>query len=569
MKKFICIITMIVCLCTSLLPVYALDPYYIEEMNVEWTLKENGLLYIHETYNMHFYETKLESISFFIPVEKRFTVGDDERINTTAAITNVKVLNEQPHYIEEKKDGYTITFGYIDNRFDEKETFEISYIAKVDPVVYNEKELVIYDIGDNRIEGRIEKLNFELNLPKSINEDLIEITSKYTDTLEYEVNDSLIKGSIENVSVATNVQIVLESTGGYISGFNYDMVNYISIGICYLLGFVVIIALRKKGKEQEIEDIVDISVIHELNALEIGFLKKGYSDQRDVVALFMQWAQKGYIEIEYLKEQRSMVFHKKKELSPLVPKYEKVLFDELFSMNTKVRMKTLGFMFGKAIKKAQKDMVNTFRSKDKKVYLSDLEKILLCVMCAFPLIIVVGLQMFMRTMSLLEVLVIVVVYSIVIGSLCAFMMYLTREKMNHIIFSIGLCMVAVGIYWCSYKLYGNIIPYEILLISVILSMILIFTVCYIKIRSDFGNEILAKTRGLYSYLIHDDKEYDLLKNSKLKEELLPYAYVMKVENEVLQYIDELSWFEVDDFEKVTSYLYDHIFSITVERKYAH
>ena len=130
-------------------------------------------------------------------------------------------------------------------------------------------------------------------------------------------------------------------------------------------------------------------------------------------------------------------------------------------------------------------------------------------------------------------------------------------------------MVAVGIYWCSYKLYGNIIPYEILLISVILSMILIFTVCFIKIRSDFGNEILARTRGLYSYFIHDDKEYDLLRNSKLKEELLPYAYAMKVENEVLQYIDELSWFEVDDFEKITSYLYDYIFSITVERKYAH
>lgn len=564
MRKIINIIIFIFMLLSSTLPTYAINPYYIEELNVEWTLKENGLLYVHETYQVHFNDTNLDGISLELPIHKNFYFSGDERKSVDAAITNVKVLNPSGFDMKETMDGYKIEFKDYEKGVNEKEVYEISYLVKLDPISFNGNEVVVYDIGDNRVEGKVQQLNFNVELPKSINEDQVNVFAIYKDDLEYHIENNKIEGTIKNISISNNVEIVIRADEGYLHTINYETINYISMGICYILVFIVVYILRRNGKENEIHEIVDVSIVSKFNPLEVGFLKKGYSDQRDVVALFLQWAQKGYIDIQYIKEQRTIIFHKKKEIITNI-NYERQLFDKMFSSGKSMRMKMLRTMYGDVIKKAQKEMTNTFRGSDKKVYLSSTEKMLLYLMCSMPLIILIGAQMYARTMSLLYLLLIIVVYGCLLGGLCAFMMYLTKKKMNHVIFIISECVIASAILWYSYKLYGKYIPLSLLAITVILSMILIFTVCYMKLRSDYGSKVLSEVNGLHKYLVNEKLEE--VKSQKFKEELLPYAYALKLENAVLPYLDDVSWFVIEEFVEMVELMDDHFLSITVERRY--
>ena len=562
-------------------PLYAYnDDYYIEDASITWELQENGMMLVYETYEVHFNNLQVKEIEVVVPSHSKVYINSEEIVNDYA-VTDVKVLCDHAYRMIENFDGYHITYGNSFQTVNEVEVYEFSYLVKVHPIVNEDYSYVYHELLHAQFDGFIQNLSFTLNLPKEVDDEQISIqigryqSQTKDQSIPFTSTGTTITGSYENLYGNAYVGVLLKVEEDYLEMFDYQMVNYISVIVSMMISFLAVWMLRRKGNKQKIEPKIGFEIINELNSAEFGYVLRGYCNQRDVVSLILGWAQKGYITIEYKED--AVIFHKCRNISSFNNAYEKELFKEMFATGNDVRMKMLQTMFGIKIKDSQKQLKRSFSDDHRKMHRSELENLGLCILCGLPMVIVIGAQMFFQTLSLLYLFVIMAVYLFAIGLVTALAMYVKEKQMNHMILWICLFGFAGLLLYQSYLTYGIYISLDILIITVVLTVILIGIVTSLRYRSEYGDEILAKALGLKEFMKKADTEEikRILENrAGLKEQLLPYAYVMECEKYWVEKVldDEYTWFVTDgswddSFVQVTEKMQYHILSLTVERNY--
>ena len=429
---------------------------------------------------------------------------------------------------------------------------------------HNDQWYIFYDMVGNRIDGYIKSMDFVITLPEKVDTINIRIP-KYAGKedkglVTYVVNENTIIGSYENLTSYATIQVLLEVDEDYIQGINYDVINYIVLSICFVLVLIAIIVLNKKGDFEESETLIDTTIMNELNSMEVNYLHQGYSDARGVVSLFLMWAQKGYIQLEYLKDKKNIIFHKKNELSIHTKEFEKDLFQTVFAGGNDVRMKTLLSIFGRETRVIQRKMRNSFKYK-RKVQLSMLDKIGLSFICALPIILVIGMNVFMHTFSSVQLISIVGIYFVVTGIFVMYMLWLAKQK-HRIFMLISMIVYSIVIFYLSQYSFGDYVRWDIVLMAQIISMMLVYAVCNIKFRSEYADYLLKSIHGLKMNI-------QTVKDPKLAEEVFAYAYALNMEYELYPYIDTVAWFicDAEDMKEALEVLERHIFKNIIDNRH--
>ena len=83
------------------------------------------------------------------------------------------------------------------------------------------------------------------------------------------------------------------------------------------------------------------------------------ANDSDLMALYPEWAQKGYIEITE-DNKKVLTFTKLKELPDDVPEYQKILFKRTFSRSKTFRMKNIGSTYVNGLQKAKESLGDSF-----------------------------------------------------------------------------------------------------------------------------------------------------------------------------------------------------------------
>ena len=557
--------------------VMAYDNYSIDQVSVQWVIEENGFMRVYETYKVEYFQKtpNRNEVGFQIklPYEKQISWNEGKQ-RQEVGITFVKVLSDQMYKVIESNSGYTIEFynyGLV-------EEYQISYLVKLDPILYNNQTYIFYDMVGKRVNCYISDFDFSITLPKEINGNVKIHIPNYLGKddqgmVPYTINGNTISGSYENMTSFANVEVLIEVDNDYLHEINYDFVNYITLSICFIIAFIAIMILKNSRKQEDVEVEVGNKIIQELNSMEVGYLYRGYSDARAVVSQLLYWAQKGYIQLEYINSKKTFMIRKRRDLQVNAKEYEKDLYAAIFTSGDDVRMKNLRSIFGREVRKVQKKMKRSFRTSSRKTVLSFFDKLLLSLLCSLPLIIICGTKIFVHTLSLSKLISFTTICYLTINVFVIVFLFINNKKKNNALLS--LCLIVFGII-IGYEicvLYPQYLSWDVVLMTVTMSMMLIFVVCNIKLRSDYGDFVLTNIQGLKMFIEKVDKESferDFKKNPKYIEELLPYAYTMKIEYEILDYIDELSWFTFEDdidYDKALEVLHDHIFDNIMENKY--
>ena len=566
MKRFLTILSCMLLLLMHCQKVSALNGFVVDHMSVEWIIEDNGFMRVYETYTVKGNGPIDKEFVIYISTNKKIS-WEDAKEEVYVPVTNVHVVSDHKYRLKQNNDGYEIWF----DKSYQNEEYKISYLVKMDPMVHNGLYYMFYDMAGKRVDSYIAAMSFKITLPKTCKDNISIRIPNYEDKedkgiVTYSMNHNVINGSYENMTSFANVQVLFEVDEDYFYGVNSDVFNYITLGVCFIVLLLVIIWFQRKGRQKAIEEIVDRNIINELTSMEVGYIHKGYSDARGVVSLFIQWAQKGYIQLEYIKNSKNIIFHKLEELPPTTKEYEKDLFKAMFVHGNDVRMKTLLSIFAKEVKATQKQMEKSFKHSSNKTKLSILDKIGFSCLGSLPIILVIGTQVFIHTLSVYKLMSIVGIYFVIMTIFIVYMLYISSKNIKKVRL-ISLFIFAMGLFYGIYQNYSTYVSWDIIGMAVMITLMLVYTVSTIKVRNDYADYLLDSSKGLYSYIKQADS-FDKM-NAKNIEELLPYAYALNLENELLEYIDTLDWLKDNGTSsiEILEILTHHIFKNIVDNRY--
>ena len=323
----------------------ATNGYEIQSYDINMIVNENNTFDITEKITVYFNKSKYRIIRK-IPLRNSIETTDGTKSNNTAKITDISV-NEK--YSISDENGYkVIKIGSNYKTFVGVCVYTIKYKYDIgkDPLK-NADELYFNLIG-NEWDTSIDKVTFNIQMPKSFNESNLEFSSGdlgSTDNsnIEYSVDGNVITGNTINKLNAGQVLTVrLTLPEKYFNRVfnNVDSFFYIVLTICIIFVLISFLVWLKNGKDEQVVETVEFYPPEGYNSAEVSFLYNGSIDIKGVMSLLIYLADKGYLKIEESKENEDSSNNysgfritKLKEYDGN-NEYEKMFFEGLFNVNS-------------------------------------------------------------------------------------------------------------------------------------------------------------------------------------------------------------------------------------------
>lgn len=253
--------------------------------------------------------------------------GDNEIIKIGNSVSTVKGL-------------YTYTLSYTWDPGDDD-------IAAFDDVYYN---VLPYNWATP-----IDSARFTVTMPKAFDAGNLAFYagafgSTSGDGVRYQVDGNTITGEITralgaNEGVTINLSLPQGYYVGARDGNGWNRPALVTAVICLMISLILFLLL---GHQQKTIEPVAFYPPRDFNPAQIGTIIDGTTDDKDVVAMIIYLASKGYLQIEETEvpvrieeagygalNKKSFCFHRKKDLPRDASDYEKCIFNGLFPKHCK------------------------------------------------------------------------------------------------------------------------------------------------------------------------------------------------------------------------------------------
>lgn len=281
-----------------------------------------------------------------------------------------------------------------------------------------------------------------------------------------------------------------------------------------------------------------------ISCADVGFLIDNVADDKDLLALYIEWAHKGYIKITE-NEKKELILTKLENLPKDAPEYQKTLFNNTFSKNkTAFSLKNVSKTYIKQFDKAKEQLGNQF-TEEKNLY--DNEFFSYGMHWASSILFGLSL-LFSSPVYKLDngYLFIALVPFFLIGNKMndtAYTRYFRRRKeiFKYILIGIGALALAP----CVYKLIieENLLPIPVILTMYVLYIIICFFNGHITKRTAYNAEITGKLLGLKEFIKTAEMpklEVLLKENPGYYFEVFPYAMVFGLADKWAKQFKELN-----------------------------
>ncbi|MEG2801346.1 MAG: DUF2207 domain-containing protein [Longicatena sp.] len=545
MKKWIRVICITVgILFLNITPMKAATAFVIDDVNIDMNVQEDGSMNVHETYYLDF-QSNSHGFYRYIPLEYKmdFTINNELEskkyyfpIKDIQCSTNCK--------IDKENSTVSIRIGNSDKTIIGKQKYELSYTIKTKDLGLSNHAQMLYWNLFGRFDTQTKHLSYKIAMPKALGtSEIYTYTGTYgegNDSLTYEVNGNSITGETTKILENNeNATIKVNLPDDYFKYAQPKDYTWVGIGLALALLVVSLLLFWKFGKDDEIYVSVEFSAPEGLDSAGIGYIIDNQVNNKDIISLLIEWANKGYLSIE--DKEDGFILHKTKEMNKEDAKaYERTFFDAIFKNGADASEADLkNDHVYTALQNSKMMLINYFvKDKKRKIFssISIALQILMIVFIIAPFFVYSGFVTYAR-FEMIEFVVPYMILPILLGASCIPWIILIRKRY---VFKkatmLLLCILLIGLNSILIGTNGLLLWHNgasILGVSVVAccTFMLILIMVFMTKRTKQGTLWLGQILGLKEFIVSCEKErLELLvqDNPSAFYEILPYAYVLGV-----------------------------------------
>lgn len=549
MKKFISLLLLCFTLCITLPSVHAKEAFTINHFDVVLDVKENGEIHVKQTLRVQFDEPR-HGLYFDIPTVYDMDWNIDGNIISKRyqfPVSNIIVGNDMNYVVEDQSKGKRIKIGDEDTLVEGLQTYQISYIMTTKDLGLGGRQVLYQNLIGPNWDTTIDSATFEISMPKIFDLSAIQFyVGEYGDVSDgvlegfnYDTQNTTIYASLNTpLSNYEGVTIYLELPDNY---FEYpepfDWTWVIAVA-CVALSVATIVIFFLYGKDGLVVKTIQFNVPEGLTCAAVSYIVDGHVNQKDVVTLLIEWANRGYLMIEEV-DQKAMHLIKIKDMGDECLLYERKLFNALFVDGNDAYTDNLGEKFYENIDTVIHDVTKHFSKKESRVFVKSslFLQILGLIVAGLPTfggvyytiynVVYEADWAFLGGLAflMLDILCIVLFYYAVSSRY-------SMKKSKFIVLSIFSLIIGVFVIAVYHGVFMVFHGNGVVLYSTLgLSITLLWSALFMDKRTEKGNMWLGQILGLRDFIETAEKnrlEELVHENPQYFYDVLPYAYVLGI-----------------------------------------
>lgn len=559
---------------------YSYYDYVLDKYDVNIKVNEDNTFDVVETITAYFNEPK-HGIFRTIPLINKITRLDGSKSTNRARITNLSVNSK--YKVSRENGNYKIQIGDANKTLIGEQNYVIKYTYNLGKDKIKDYDELYYNIIGSEWDTAIGNITFTITMPKDFDSSKLGFSSGNTGStdnsnIKYTVSNNVISGKYNNILGKNEALTVrCELPDGYFSKAKdiIEPVLYIEFIIPLLFLLISFYLWCKFGKDDEVIETVEFYPPEGFNSLEIGFLYKGYADNKDITSLLIYLANKGYIKIT--ESQRKSLFSKYKDFK--ITKLKEYdgdnVNEELFLKGLFLKKSSIISLFNDKYDSDDESYLNEVKSSDLydnfyitmnkissnidnkenkyKIYEKSASRkkifIILMIIVTYLLITIPPIILFGQ----IEIIPFAIIFPIigftvlcisVFGKTCS--VTKTANNIYTKIFGLIWGLGFGGGPWFALVLPlllqdTNYLTVYIIGLICILGMLLCLK--FLPKRTKYGNEILGKIRGFKNFLetVEKDKLEALVEEHPTYfYDILPYTYVLGISDKWIKKFESIS-----------------------------
>ena len=349
--------------------------YYINHFDFYGSLSKDKVLTVQETIDVVFTEER-HGIYRILPnyyYADRFDGKSVKQMTYRINYGKISVPNDK-HSTDYGASDVTIKIGDEHRTIVGAHTYTISYTSTIFDDRIDLSDFFYYNVlGDEwnvPIEDFYFRIDFEEPLPTGTGIELYSgYDSEHNDlNVEYTYNSNRISGHTSKIGPRNAITIFCELPEGYFEQAEKasPLLTWIFaiLAIACMIVSVVMILISSSNRPVP---TVEFYPPKGISCADVGFVIDSVADDSDLLALYIEWAQKGYIKITE-NEKHGLILTKLQEIPKDIPQYQRTLFNNTFTKNrTEFLLKNISQSFVKQFDKAKEQLGNQF-TEDKALY---------------------------------------------------------------------------------------------------------------------------------------------------------------------------------------------------------
>ena len=559
----------------------AVETYTIENLNITIQVQEDGKLFVTEEYDLNFNyyrSTFVRSITstYHIPMTTNQGIVYEDFYFPIRDIEGDRLLS-----VERNEEGSVVTMGEKDTQLTGEQKFSISYTVQTNDLHMADNTQMLYWTLVTNLDTRVKHLHYEVQMPKPFDpQEVYTNTGKYGDvknTLSMQVNGNVISGDLlqplENNEMATIKVNLPKDYFIFPRSLNMNMIASASSIVLLLL---VALIFWRFGRDQEIFVDVHTEVPKDISSTEIGYIMERFASDNDLLSLFINWGNRGFLRIHDKGEQFEL--EKLREMNDLNAKaYERELFDSIFQNSSIVNQDELReARVAFSLEKSKHLLESSFTKKEHRQVYTDTSLFLqgcMVIVTLLPSLISVWLMTYTR-FELWELSLRSLIPSFLLGIDLIGWIYLIRHRFVLDMKQYFSRMVVLIVFACILLAFNSVTLYLYgferwaLVIYLFVSFALFFCMLFMDKRTQKGNEWKSEILGIREFIetVQPPQLSKLnARNPKLFQDMLPFAYVLGLADVWAKKFEHLDveqpqWYDgMNDYDHFDTFLFWHTF----------
>ena len=362
------LLTLVLILLLAPLESHGAEYFEIRDYEVRISVGTDNAYEVRETITVEFSEPR-HGIFRTIPLD-----FDGRR----AKVTDVKTPGRALKTYRENGD-LVLQIGSADVLVDGIQTYEIAYRFALPLDRTEAYDEFYYNLIGNAWPVPMDRVRFSVEMPKPFDSGQVALFagaygSESAEGTLFEVEGRTVSGeTLRRLMPYEGITLRIELEEGYFEEtFAQKAVRvffanayWISGGLLALLAFLT---WSRYGRDERLFVAPEFYPPEDMTPAEVGYIIDSTMDNKDVTALLIYWASKGYLAIEELGR-RDVRFHKLKEADETFKPFEKIMFNNLFDVyghDGMVETADLKYQFAStlsAVKSEIKDGLTRFAEK--------------------------------------------------------------------------------------------------------------------------------------------------------------------------------------------------------------
>lgn len=358
---------------TMLTPSKVSDYYYydyvLDKYDINIKINEDNTFDVVETITAYFKKPK-HGIFRTIPLTNKITRLDGSKSTNRARITNLSVNSK---YKASRENGnYKVQIGDANKTLTGEQTYVIKYTYNLGKDKIKDYDELYYNIIGSEWDTVIGNITFTITMPKDFDSSKLGFSSGSTGStdnsnIKYTVSNNVISGKYNNILGKNEALTVrCELPDGYFSKAKdiIDPIIYIEFIIPLLFLLISFYLWCKFGKDDKVIETVEFYPPEDFNSLEVGFLYKGYANNKDVTSLLIYLANKGYIKITETEKKVLLFKNKDFKITKLKEYDGNNINEKLFLKGLFLKQSSIISLFLDKYEATSEDTLNEVTSSD-------------------------------------------------------------------------------------------------------------------------------------------------------------------------------------------------------------